>query len=185
MALSLLHSMISLITMMLSIVDLFFFPAVCISDALLCIHLFRIFFTISYALNTIFVMSIPFLLCWFFTFGPLPLYNDSIAVSLHCNGVCLSSKTLLNIAVRLISSHLLLFFTYSAFHMDLQICYFPYCGAVFSPPFVSFFSFSFRFVYDFMFFQYLFFVFYFSPFTVYCKVWKFVLCFHIPLYLLY
>ena len=52
-------SMTAFITMMLSVVDLFFFPAVCILDMLLCTTSFWFFFTISYALDTIFVMKIP------------------------------------------------------------------------------------------------------------------------------
>ena len=59
-------SMTAFITMMLSVVDLFFFPAVCILDMLLCTTSFWFFFTISYALDTIFVMKIPLWLSWFF-----------------------------------------------------------------------------------------------------------------------
>ena len=51
---------------MLSIVDLFFFPAVYILDMLFFTALFWIFFTISYALDTIFVMKIPLWCSWFF-----------------------------------------------------------------------------------------------------------------------
>ena len=111
--------MIAFVIMMLSIVDLFFFPAVCILDMLLCIALFWIFFTISYAVDTVFLMKIPLWLS-FFSFDPPPLYSDFIVVSLHCNGICPSSSTLLNIVVRLsiISSHLS--FSHSAFHRDLS-----------------------------------------------------------------
>ena len=105
---------------MLSIVDLFFFPAVCILDMLLCTASFWIFFTISYASDTIFVMKIPLWLSWIFSFDPPSLYSYIIDVSLHCNGICLSSSTLLNIFVRLSIISSPPCFSHSAFHLDLS-----------------------------------------------------------------
>ena len=136
--------MIVFIIMMLSIVDLFFFPSVCILDMSLCIASFWIFFTISYALDSIFVMKIPLWLSWIFSFDPPPLYGDFIDVSLHCNGISPSSSTLLSIVVRLSIISSPPSFSQSAFHLDLSpdLFFFSFWGLLFSPLAVLFFFFQ-------------------------------------------
>ena len=98
--------MMAFAILMLPTIDLVLFPAVCILDILHCIVSFWIFCTISFALDTIFVMKIPLWISWMFSLDPSPLYIDFVDASLHCNGMCLSYSTLLNIIV------ILLYWTY-------------------------------------------------------------------------
>ena len=119
-------SIIACITVMLSIVDMFFFPVVCIMNMLLRTVSFWIFFTISYALYTTFVMNIPL---W-----DLCLIHNSVE---YC---CYTFYHLIPPS-----------FNHITFHLDLSwsICYFHFEDHFFHFQFCSFFSFNFRFIYDF------------------------------------
>ena len=112
--------MVSFITMMSSIVDLFFFPAACILDMFLCTVLLWIFFTISHAFGTVFVMHSCFPEFSCFLLIHL-LCIVALLMSLHCNEICLSSSTLLNIVVRLSIISSPLSFSYSDFHLGLLL----------------------------------------------------------------
>ena len=87
---------------------------------------FWIFFTISYALDTTFVMNIPLCISWHFSFDPPSLYIDFIAACLHCNGICVWSTTLLNIIVTLSIISFLLLLTILLFmliYLDLLVIF--------------------------------------------------------------
>ena len=87
-----------------------------------------------------------------FSFDPLTLNSDFIGVSLHCNEICLSSSTLLNIVVRLSVISSLASVSHSAFYPNLfpDVLFFM-LQITFSPPVVLFLSsFNLWFIYDFL-----------------------------------
>ena len=101
---------------MLSIVDLFFFHAVCILNMLLCTVFFWIFFTISYVFDTIFAMDIPHLFSLLHSVLFFPLYQPpSLSLCMVFDSISSNIDEVLSINP---SANLFIFGDFNAHHKD-------------------------------------------------------------------
>ena len=108
--------MIAYSIMMLSIVDLFFFHAVCILNMLLCTVFFWIFFTISYVFDTIFAMDIPHLFSLLHSVLFFPLYQPpSLSLCMVFDSISSNIDEVLSINP---SANLFIFGDFNAHHKD-------------------------------------------------------------------
>ena len=108
--------MIAYSIMMLSIVDLFFFHAVCILNMLLCTVFFWIFFTISYVFDTIFAMDIPHLFSLLHSVLFFPLYQPpSLSLCMVFDSISSNMDEVLSINP---SANLFIFGDFNAHHKD-------------------------------------------------------------------
>ena len=110
--------MVVFIIIKLSIADLSFLPAACISDMLLLLFLFSISFTISYTFDIMFTKSIPLWLSLIMTLLP-PFYILLIVVFLHCASALCSLSMPLNKILRQSTIPSFPFINYSVLHPNL------------------------------------------------------------------
>ena len=122
----LLCSMITLNITMLSIFNLSFLPDVCISDILLCIVSFHVFFIFSYTLDIIITKKT----LWFLLIFSIFLSSILLITCCHCSGIIFSGSIIFYSISRLfmVSSPLLLTILLSIlFYLQLSIFCSWYC----------------------------------------------------------
>ena len=112
--------MMVFIIIRLSIADLSFLPAACISDILLLFFSFCVILTNSYTFDIMFTKNIPLWLSLMLVLLP-PLYILLIVVCLHCTIVLCSLSVLLNRILRLLTISSSPSFNHSALHPNLSI----------------------------------------------------------------